>query len=70
VIIDGGLPTEVRAKIVAATEVEVGLYDLRGLEVPGILPGTVGHLARSLGAASLPLFDKYLIDRNARLGSA
>lgn len=70
VIIDGGLPTEVRAKIVDATRAEVGHYDLRGLEVPGILPGTVGHLARSLGAASLPLFDKYLIDRNARLGSA
>jgi len=70
VIIDGGLPAEVREKIVAATRAEVGHYDLRGLEVPTILPGTVGHLARALGAASLPLFDKYLIDRNARLGGA
>ncbi|MBC7280414.1 ROK family transcriptional regulator [Hoeflea sp.] len=69
VIIDGGLPAEVRAKIVSATRAEVGHYDLRGLAVPAILPGTVGHLARALGAASLPLFDKYLIDRNARLGS-
>ncbi|AKI02057.1 transcriptional regulator/sugar kinase [Hoeflea sp. IMCC20628] len=68
VIIDGGLPVDVREKIVAATQAEVSLYDLRGLDVPGILPGTVGHLARALGAASLPLFDKYLIDRNARLG--
>ncbi|MDP2122640.1 MAG: ROK family transcriptional regulator [Hoeflea sp.] len=70
VIIDGGLPAEVREKIVFATRAEVGHYDLRGLAVPSILPGTVGHLARALGAASLPLFDKYLIDRNARLGSA
>lgn len=70
VIIDGGLPAEVREKIVAATRAEVGHYDLRGLGVPTILPGTVGHLARALGAASLPLFDKYLIDRNARLGGA
>ncbi|MDZ7603102.1 MAG: ROK family transcriptional regulator [Hoeflea sp.] len=70
VIIDGGLPAEVREKIVSATRAEVGHYDLRGLAVPSILPGTVGHLARALGAASLPLFDKYLIDRNARLGSA
>ncbi|KGF67854.1 ROK family transcriptional regulator [Hoeflea sp. BAL378] len=70
VIIDGGLPSEVREKIVAATRAEVSHYDLRGLEVPTILPGTVGHLARALGAASLPLFDKYLIDRNARLGGA
>jgi len=70
VIIDGGLPVDVRAKIVGATRQEVSHYDLRGLEVPSILPGTVGHLARALGAASLPLFDKYLIDRNARLGGA
>ena len=70
VIIDGGLPVEVREKIVAATRQDVSQYDLRGLEVPKILPGTVGHLARALGAASLPLFDKYLIDRNARLGDA
>lgn len=70
VIIDGGLPVEVREKIVAATRTEVSRYDLRGLQVPKIMPGTVGHLARALGAASLPLFDKYLIDRNARLGTA
>lgn len=70
VIIDGGLPAEIREKIVVATRGEVNRYDLRGLQVPKILPGTVGPLARALGAASLPLFDKYLIDRNARLGSA
>ena len=70
VIIDGGLPVEVREEIVAATRLEVNHYDLRGLQVPKILPGTVGPLARALGAASLPLFDKYLIDRNARLGDA
>ncbi|MCY0093607.1 ROK family transcriptional regulator [Hoeflea ulvae] len=70
VIIDGGLPVDVREKIVAATRAEAERYDLRGLHLPGILPGTVGHLARALGAASLPLFDKYLIDRNARLGGA
>ena len=70
VIIDGGIPADVREKLVAATRAEVQNYDVRGLDVPTILPGTVGHLARALGAASLPLFDKYLIDRNARLGSA
>ena len=70
VIIDGGIPADVREKLVAATRAEVDTYDVRGLEVPKILPGTVGHLARALGAASLPLFDKFLIDRNTRLGSA
>jgi predicted NBD/HSP70 family sugar kinase len=70
VIIDGGLPADVRARIVEATRTEVERYDLRGLELPNILPGTVGNLARALGAASLPLFDKYLIDRNTLLGSS
>lgn len=70
VIIDGGVPAEIRDRIVAATRAELANFDLRGLVVPDILPGTVGHLARALGAASLPLFDKYLIDRNARLGAA
>lgn len=69
-IIDGGLPINIREKIVAATCKEVTRYDLRGLELPQILPGTVGTLARALGAASLPLFDKYLIDRNTQLGNA
>ncbi|MDF1606573.1 ROK family transcriptional regulator [Hoeflea sp. YIM 152468] len=67
-IIDGGLPGEIREKIVETTRREVSGYDLRGLEVPKILAGTVGPLARALGATTLPLFDKYLIDRNARLG--
>jgi predicted NBD/HSP70 family sugar kinase len=70
VIIDGGLPADIRARIVEATRTEVERYDLRGLELPNILPGTVGNLARALGAASLPLFDKYLIDRNTLLGSS
>lgn len=70
VIIDGGLPIDIRERIVAETRREVDCYDLRGLVLPVILPGTVGTLARALGAASLPLFDKYLIDRNSRLGDA
>lgn len=70
VIIDGGVPAQIRDKIVEATRAEISTFDLRGLVVPAIQPGTVGHLARALGAASLPLFDKFLIDRNARLGTA
>ncbi|SOE18507.1 MarR family transcriptional regulator [Hoeflea halophila] len=70
VIIDGGVPAGIRDRIVEATLAEISTFDLRGLQVPSLLPGTVGHLARALGAASLPLFDKFLIDRNTRLGTA
>lgn len=70
VIIDGGLPAEIRDRIVAETRREAESFDLQGLVLPSILPGTIGPLARSLGAASLPLFDKYLIDRNMLIGES
>ncbi len=62
-IIDGSLPERFREAIVEATRREVEKFDLRGLTLPTILPGSIGSLARALGAASLPLFDKYLIDQ-------
>jgi hypothetical protein len=44
---------------------------LRGLEVPNILPGTVGAILPALWVLpACRLFDKYLIDRNALLGSS
>ncbi|WP_110031990.1 ROK family transcriptional regulator [Hoeflea marina] len=69
-IIDGGLPAGIRDRIVEETRREAAGFDLQGLVLPAILPGTIGPLARSLGAASLPLFDKYLIDRNMLLGES
>ena len=39
--------------------------DLAGVDRPEIRPGTVGADARALGAAAIPLAQRYLIDRNA-----
>lgn len=63
VIIDGGLPAKFREAIAEATRRQMDELDLQGLAPPAILTGTVGPIARALGAASLPLFDKYLIDQ-------
>ena len=63
VIIDGGLPIHYREAITRATRREIGTLDLQGVVAPAILTGTIGPIARALGAASLPLFDKYLIDQ-------
>ena len=38
---------------------------MTGLEIPEIREGTVGADARALGAASLPLFDRFMVDRSA-----
>ena len=62
-IIDGSLPARFREAIVEETRREMGKFDLRGLTRPSIVPGSIGSLARALGAASLPLFDRYLIDQ-------
>lgn len=68
-VIDGGLPAGIRVRIVEATRRHTHDFDMRGLEMPHIIEGTVGPLARALGAASLPLFDKYLIASNAKPGN-
>lgn len=65
VIIDGGLPEVHREAIAAATRREIATLDLQGVTAPAILTGTIGPIARALGAASLPLFGKYLVDQKA-----
>jgi len=64
VIIDGGFPNWVRARITAATRKALDLHDLQGVVVPEILEGAVGSQARAIGGASLPLFSRYLLDQN------
>ena len=65
VLIDGWLPETIRALIVGKTRDALTHLDFAGLEPPSVRQGTVGHLARSLGAASIPLSQRYLIDQNA-----
>lgn len=60
-IIDGWMPASVRARIVDAVRRHVETFDLEGIQLPAIFEGTVGIHARALGAASLPLSDRYLL---------
>ncbi|THF48691.1 ROK family transcriptional regulator [Allorhizobium terrae] len=63
-VIDGGFPDWVRQRLVAATRDAVRELDLQGVLMPEIVEGIVGHQARSVGGASLPLFSRYLLDQN------
>lgn len=65
VVIDGWMPEAIRARLVRAVEGEIAQLNLAGLSLPTIAAGTIGRMARSLGAASLPLAERYLIDHNA-----
>lgn len=64
VLIDGWMPPAVRAEITRRTEIALYRLDLSGIEPPAIREGTVGPEARALGAAAIPLSQRYLIDQN------
>ncbi len=66
VMIDGWLPRDVAARLVERTRHHLGGFDVTGLNIPEILPGTVGPDARALGAASLPLSERFLVDTEAQ----
>ena len=65
VLIDGWMPVAIRAEITRRTHLALHRLDLSGIEPPVIREGTVGAAARSLGAAAIPLSQRYLIDQNA-----
>lgn len=62
VLIDGWLPERVREDLVAGVQAELDRMNLSGLPRPTVMSGTVGADARTLGAASLPLSQRYLVD--------
>lgn len=64
-IIDGWLPLDWRAELVAAVRTALQTLDFSGIEPPEVVEGTIGDQARTLGAASIPLSQRFL----APLGS-
>ncbi|MBI1171651.1 ROK family protein [bacterium] len=65
VLIDGWMPPSVRALVTERTREALMRLDLSGVTPPQVCEGTVGAQARSLGAAAIPLSQRYLIDQNA-----
>jgi predicted NBD/HSP70 family sugar kinase len=70
VLIDGWIPPNVRAMVTLRTQEALARLDLSGVSMPQVRQGTVGAQARSLGAAAIPLSQRYLIDQNAAARSA
>jgi predicted NBD/HSP70 family sugar kinase len=65
VLIDGWMPAHIRTEITNRTRAALHRLDLSGVDAPQIREGTVGPEARALGAAAIPLSQRYLIDQNA-----
>ena len=64
VVIDGAVPLHVRSRFAEAVQQALSGVDRQGLAEFPVLEGTIGADARALGAASLPLFDNFIINRN------
>jgi predicted NBD/HSP70 family sugar kinase len=69
-VVDGWMPLDVRARLVAAIREEIPKLDAEGLRLPEIREGTVGHHARALGGASLPLTERFLIGAASLAGAS
>ncbi len=66
-LIDGWLPIAVRARLIERAQEVLARLDTSGLAPPELRAGTLGPEARALGAASLPLSERFLVDQNALL---
>ena len=64
VVIDGAMPKDVRTRLVCAVRGAIDHIDMQGIPPFPVVEGTIGADARAMGAASLPLFDNFIINRN------
>ena len=64
IIIDGAIPAAVRSRIVEGVQRKFQELDQRGIVPLKIVEGLIGVDARAKGAASLPLFANFIIDRD------
>ena len=68
-VIDGAFPKTVQERLPRRIGDEMRKLDLSGIRPPRLRAGTIGPIARALGGASLPLFDRYLVDQHALAGA-
>ncbi len=60
-IIDGWIPRSILSELVAAIKKQIQQLDIEGLQLPQIREGMVGIQAKSIGGASLPLSQRFLL---------
>lgn len=63
IVIDGAMPPDVRAQLCEAVRAALSATNLQGITPFAVVEGTIGPDARAMGAASLPLFANFIIDR-------
>ncbi|WP_460425481.1 ROK family transcriptional regulator [Azotobacter armeniacus] len=64
-LVDGWMPVRIRTLLLERVRVHLAAIPANGISLPLIEAGTIGAHARSLGAASLPLSGRFLLDLQA-----
>jgi predicted NBD/HSP70 family sugar kinase/biotin operon repressor len=64
IVIDGAMPALVRQNLITATKLALKNVNMSGISSFVIREGAIGRDARAIGAASLPLFANFIIDRD------
>lgn len=67
VVLDGWMPAEMRAELTRRIRDRIAGIAIEGIDKPEVREGGIGPDARALGAASLPLSERFLVDRSAFL---
>lgn len=65
VLVDGWMPEHMRAALVRRVQAHLAQISVAGVQKPEVIEGTIGPDARALGAASLPLSKRFLVERNS-----
>jgi predicted NBD/HSP70 family sugar kinase len=63
IVIDGAFPAAIRSRLVGRVKALVGAMDRQGLSPAEIVEGSLGHGARAMGAAALPMLASFAPDR-------
>jgi predicted NBD/HSP70 family sugar kinase len=68
VVIDGWFPPSIRKMLLSHVQSALVRQNFAGLSIPEIIEGSLGSDARALGAAALPLSDRFLIGAEPGFG--
>lgn len=69
IVIDGGFPADVRDRLVASIAAHLQHLDLRGLQPPAVVAGSIGPNARAQGAAATPILSQFFLDSHGEQGA-
>ncbi|MFZ3582023.1 ROK family transcriptional regulator [Loktanella sp. DJP18] len=69
IVIDGGFPDDVRDRLVARIAINLQKLDMRGLQAPAVVAGSIGPNARALGAAATPILSQFFLNSHGEQGA-